>query len=113
MPGRSVWEQVLPADCGKLQRDSTGHAFFILRPVANTILFFFRLIRETVERRRRTGERRRDLIELMSEALTDSLMEEAEREGDGEEDLNHNTLNTVNEKDGRQVGANGNNANEK
>lgn len=40
---------------------------------ADTILFFFNLIKETVERRRRTGERRRDLIDLMSDALTDNL----------------------------------------
>ena len=51
----------------------------------DTILFFFNLIRDTVERRRRTGERRRDLIELMSEALTDKLEEDGE-------DLNQNTV---------------------
>ena len=51
----------------------------------DTILFFYHLIRETVERRRRTGERRRDLIELMSEALTDKLEEDGE-------DLNQNTV---------------------
>ena len=73
----------------------------------DTILFFYHLIRDTVERRRRTGERRRDLIELMSEALTDNL-EEAEKE-DGE-DLNQNT---VAGKDRRNVDANGNPTNEK
>ena len=69
----------------------------------DTILFFFHLIRDTVERRRRTGERRRDLIELMSEALTDNLEEDGE-------DLNQNL---VAGKDRRNVDANGNPTNEK
>ena len=79
-----------------------GRSLKLIAP-QDTILFFFHLIRETVERRRRTGERRRDLIELMSEALTDNLEEDGE-------DLNQNT---VAGKDRRNVDANGNSANEK
>ena len=36
---------------------------------ADTILFFFNLIKETVERRKRTGERRRDLIDLGRDSI--------------------------------------------
>ena len=68
---------------------------------ADTILFFFNLIKETVERRRQTGERRRDLIDLMSEALTNKL---------DAEDEDPNGVPFVGE---RHVDANGNTTDEK
>ena len=74
----------------------------------DTILFFFNLIKETVERRRRTGERRRDLIDLMSEALTNNLDTEDE---DPNEEVEDNDKDPFTRE--RYADANGNNANEK